>query len=102
MLDALTDPSTGKAVRLALLEALSEGDVGDDSDAFEDALRVNLASEDDVVVRQTLLAASALGSKRLAEPLLAIGLDQQRADALARAGVAPGFSVGPTGFRAGL
>ncbi len=78
VLDALADPATGKATRLALLEGLATSDLGGNGEAVDAALAANLANSDDDVVRQTLVALSALGSERLFEPLLAIGLDAGR------------------------
>jgi putative heme-binding domain-containing protein len=75
---ALADAGTGKAMRLALLEAIAAAEFDERTTVWNDALRANLASSDSDVLRQTIVTATALDPRPLAEPLMAIGHDTAR------------------------
>jgi putative membrane-bound dehydrogenase-like protein len=75
---ALVDQKTKPATRLVLLEALAaaEGDL--ETNVFDNALAKNLSDSDSDVLRQAIFTAVQLAPGRLAEPLLAIGLNERR------------------------
>lgn len=76
--DALSEPTTAKPTRLALLEAIAAAETTATVPAWEPALRANLVGADDDVLRQTIVAATATDPRPLSEPLLAVGLDAKR------------------------
>jgi putative membrane-bound dehydrogenase-like protein len=82
VLEALTANATSKLMRLTLLEALAAHEPGPVSFDFKEAVRPNLATADNDVLRQAILTASTIGPKQLAEPLMKVGLDPKRQNEL--------------------
>ncbi len=75
---ALGDLHTSPATRLVLLEALAAADVGSEPKGFDEALAANLGQRDPALIRQTILTAAQVAPGRLAETLMAIGLDVEQ------------------------
>jgi putative membrane-bound dehydrogenase-like protein len=82
VLESLKADTTGKSMRLALLESLAAHELGPIILDFKEAVRPNLASADPDVLRQAIVTASAISPKTLVEPLVKVGLDDQRPDTL--------------------
>jgi putative membrane-bound dehydrogenase-like protein len=80
--EALSAGRTCKQTRLVLLEALAACEIAPSLKVFDDALRANLASSDNDVLRQAIATAKAIGAERFADRLLEIGLDQKRSSDL--------------------
>ncbi len=76
--DALAGDNTCKATRLMLLEVLAAGETDAPAATWDDAVRRNLASRDDDVLRQAILTTAALDPRPSAARLLEIGLDDSR------------------------
>jgi putative heme-binding domain-containing protein len=79
---SLAKATTGKAIRLAMLEAIASAEITQAPEEWKNAIAQNLSNPDNDVVRQAILAARALGADSLAEPLLKVGLDAARPDEL--------------------
>ena len=77
---ALADAKTPKPTRLMLLETVAAQDLAKPPSEWYQALRPNLQAGDADVVRQAVLAATALDARQFSAELLAIGQDTKRSD----------------------
>ncbi|MEX0678608.1 MAG: PVC-type heme-binding CxxCH protein [Pirellulales bacterium] len=102
VLGALTDDATCKPTRLALLESVAAHELAPVVRIFADAVRPNLASSDDDVLRQAVVTATAVGAGPLVEPLLKTGLDQARPNDLRVAALCAASKTGGSLSREGF
>ncbi|MGD9724662.1 MAG: PVC-type heme-binding CxxCH protein [Pirellulales bacterium] len=75
---ALASDATARPLRLMLLDALAQVELDESPVEFQEAVARCLASNDDEIVRQSILSLASLDARPLAQRLLEIGADGAR------------------------